>query len=237
MNAWLTARPIAHRGLHGKGIVENSIAAAAAAVAKGYAIECDVQCTKDGEAVVFHDFELDRLTGATGDIGAFTAAAITRTVYRDGYGTIPALRDFLTAIDGRVLVLVEIKSRLDTDTRLIAPLAELAAAYAGPLALQSFHPHVLTECRTRRVPCLLGLVAERRQSPLASLARIEATAVDFLAWRAEDLPHPVPYACRPRMPILAWTVRDEATRAAALRWADQIIFEGFEPSLAMEAER
>jgi glycerophosphoryl diester phosphodiesterase len=237
LNAWLTARPIAHRGLHGRGIVENSIAAAAAAMARGYAIECDVQCTKDGEAVVFHDFVLDRLTGATGDIDAFPAAAITRTVYRDGYGTIPSLRDFLRAIDGRVPVLVEIKSRLDTDTRLVAPLAELAAAYAGPLALQCFHPHVLAECRRRRIPCLLGLIAERHQRPLASLAQIEAAAADFLAWRAEDLPYPVPLACRSRMPVLAWTVRDEAARAVALRWADQIIFEDFEPSLAMEAER
>ncbi|MFZ1961735.1 MAG: glycerophosphodiester phosphodiesterase family protein [Methylovirgula sp.] len=238
LNAWLTARPIAHRGLHGKGSVENSIAAAVAAIAKGYAIECDVQCTKDGEAVVFHDFALDRLTGASGDIGAFPAATITRIVYRDGLGTIPTLRDFLTTVGGRVPVFVEIKSRLDTDTRLVAPLAELVAAYAGPLALQSFHPQVLAECRRRRVACPLGLVAsaEGGQTPFAGLARIESIAADFLAWRAEDLPHVVARICRSRMPVLAWTVRDEAARAAALRCADQIIFEGFEPRLVAEAE-
>src|SRR4051794_2404055 len=60
---WLTARPIAHRGLHdkAKGVIENTVSAALAAVDAGYAIECDVQLTGDGEAVVFHDFTLDRL--------------------------------------------------------------------------------------------------------------------------------------------------------------------------------
>ena len=61
---WLVARPIAHRGLHdpAAGLIENTLAAADAAIAGGYAIECDVQDTADGEAVVFHDFTLDRLT-------------------------------------------------------------------------------------------------------------------------------------------------------------------------------
>lgn len=234
MNAWLTARPIAHRGLHGEGIVENSIAAATAAIAKGYAIECDVQCTKDGKGVVFHDFVLERLTGAPGKVDARTAAEIARIAYRDGAGTIPPLPEFLAAVGGRVPVLVELKSRFETDTRLVEPVAEAAAAYAGPLALQSFHPQVLAECKRLRVPRPLGLIvgAESGQNPLASLARIETSAADFLAWRAEDLPHAA--ACRSRMPLLAWTVRDEAGRAAALRWADQIIFEGFEPGLEAE---
>ncbi len=72
---WLTARPIAHRGLHStqSGLVENSPAAAAAAIARNYAIECDIQRTKDGAAVVFHDFTLDRLMRAGGRVDAFSA--------------------------------------------------------------------------------------------------------------------------------------------------------------------
>jgi glycerophosphoryl diester phosphodiesterase len=66
--AWLTARPIAHRGLHdrARGVIENSLAAADAAVAGAYAIECDVQISRDGEAIVFHDETLERLTTAQG---------------------------------------------------------------------------------------------------------------------------------------------------------------------------
>ena len=139
--AWLTSRPIAHRGLHdGLGIVENSIAAAEAAIAKNYAIECDVQCTKDGDAVVFHDFTLDRLTSVKGDIGAFTAAEVTRLAYRDGAGTIAALPDFLAAIGGRVPLIIEIKSRFDADIRLAARVASLCGGLFGACGSTKLRP-------------------------------------------------------------------------------------------------
>ena len=159
---WLTARPIAHRGLHDatRGVVENSIPAASAAIAENYAIECDVQCTKDGDAIVFHDFTLDRLTSAKGDIGAFTADEVTRLAYRDSTGMIARLSDFLTAVGGRVPLIIEIKSRFDADMRLTARVASLTAAYSGPVALQSFDPKVVAECRTLGVECPLGLIAQ-----------------------------------------------------------------------------
>jgi len=140
--AWLTAQPIAHRGLHdeARGIIENSIAAAAAAIAKNYAIECDVQCTKDGEAVVFHDFALDGLTLAKGDIFSFTTAEVTRLAYREGGGRIVALPDFLAEVGGRVPLIIEIKSRFNGDMRLAARVASLAAAYPGPVANTEFRP-------------------------------------------------------------------------------------------------
>jgi glycerophosphoryl diester phosphodiesterase len=82
---WLTARPIAHRGLHSKqsGLVENTPAAAMAAIAKNYAIECDIQFTKDGEAVVFHDFTLDRLMRAEGRVDDFSARELAHFAYKD----------------------------------------------------------------------------------------------------------------------------------------------------------
>ena len=72
---WLVERPIAHRGLHDrtKGIIENTESAFAAALQHNYAIECDLQLTADGEAIVFHDDEVDRLSGATGKVIEFTA--------------------------------------------------------------------------------------------------------------------------------------------------------------------
>ncbi len=74
--SWIVAKPIAHRGLHDRaaGVLENTVTAAEAAAARGFAIECDVQLTRDGEAVVFHDFTLDRLTGETGPVAGRTAA-------------------------------------------------------------------------------------------------------------------------------------------------------------------
>lgn len=243
--AWLTARPFAHRGLHdnAQGIIENSTAAATAAIAKNYAIECDVQCTKDGEAVVFHDVMLDRLTLAEGDVGARRALEITRLPYRHGTGTVARLADFLATIDGRVPVIVEIKSRIDGDIRLAERVARIAASYAGPLALQSFDPDVLAQCRTFGVAAPLGLVAqadyededwqtftEETRARLVTLIDFPSIAPDFLAWRAIDLPHPVPLLCRSEMdmPVLAWTLRDAASRDAAMQSADQVIFEGFD---------
>ena len=70
--AFLKAQPFAHRGLHGLGVVENSRAAFRAAIARGHGIETDVQGARDGEAMVFHDSTLDRLTASAGALAAHT---------------------------------------------------------------------------------------------------------------------------------------------------------------------
>ncbi len=229
---WLTARPIAHRGLHGNGIAENSLAAAEQAIGRAYAIECDVQSTRDGEAVVFHDVGLDRVTFAEGNIGELTAAEAMRLCFRDGPGTIARLSDFLAAIGGRVPVFVEVKSRFDGDERLAARIARLA--YCGPMAIMSFDPGVLAQCRALGLACPLGLVAqannsedkEDKEMPPRPLD-LGAASPDFLAWCAPDFPHPLPQNCD--VPLLAWTLRDATSCSRARIWADQVIFEGFDP--------
>jgi glycerophosphoryl diester phosphodiesterase len=78
--AWLTERPIAHRGLHNAsiGVIENTLQAAEAAIAGGFAIECDIQMSADEEVFVFHDDALDRLTDAKGALIEMSAEAIRR---------------------------------------------------------------------------------------------------------------------------------------------------------------
>jgi len=117
---WLVARPIAHRGLHdaGAGLIENTLAAADAAIAAGFAIECDVQDTADGEAVVFHDFTLDRLTSQKGPVRERKAADLAGTAIRGAAEGIPTLAAFLGRIAGATPLVVEIKSRFDNDPRL-----------------------------------------------------------------------------------------------------------------------
>ena len=116
---WLTARPIAHRGLHDRaaGLPENTLAAAEAAVAGGYAIECDVQLSADGEAMVFHDEALGRLTEASAPVEARTAAELGALAVAGTAERIPTLAAFLQRVAGRVPVVVEIKSRFDGDRR------------------------------------------------------------------------------------------------------------------------
>src|SRR5215467_7892294 len=93
---WLVARPLAHRGLHDEqnGIVENTVSAFAAAIAARYGIECDLQISGDGEAMVSHDETLDRLTEGTGRLDAMTAAELRRVPFRatqDGMMTLGEL--------------------------------------------------------------------------------------------------------------------------------------------------
>ncbi len=246
MNApdWLVARPIAHRGLHDKtrGCVENSIAAAEAAIAQNYAIECDVQISQDGEAIVFHDFTLDRLTMAHGRVDAMTAAELQRITYRDGTGTLPMLATFLATLAGRTPLIIELKSRFDSDSRLAQSTGALVAAYNGPAAIKSFDPDALRVLRSASAACPVGIISEAhydheewahlppaKKAALMDFSFYSEIRPDFLSWCAHDLPHAVPRLCREAagMPVMAWTLRSPQECARIAPWTDQIIFEGF----------
>lgn len=248
----LTARPIAHRGLHDKtkGAIENSLAAARAAVDAGYAIECDVQLSSDGEVFVFHDDELPRLTGLEGRAAARRAAELTRVPLLGSNETIPLLSDFLAAIGGRTPLVIEIKSRFDGDLALARRVAEIVAFYRGPLAVESFDPDPIAYLRAQGASlnvahAPLGMVGmagydkddEFRELPKPRLQELEhflhfsRTRPDFLSWRLGDLPHAIPLLCRDglRLPVTVWTVRSREDAALARQWADEIVFEGFAP--------
>lgn len=238
---WVVARPIAHRGLHDRaaGVVENSLAAVRAAVAAGFAIECDVRASRDGEAFVFHDDDTQRLTGVAGCFSEMDAGAVGALRLGDG-SPVPTLAAFLASVAGRVPVIVEIKSAFNGDMRA----AERAVAVAAPfarVALKSFDPQVVAHLRAGGVALPLGIVAQAAydepewegltaddKSLLASLAHWRRTQPDFLSWRVDDLPHAGPMLARAALglPVMTWTVRTPAQWSTAKAWADQAIFEG-----------
>ena len=248
--AWLTQRPIAHRGLHdeAKGVIENTLRAAEAAIAEGYAIECDVQISKDGEVFVFHDETLDRLTDGSGPVAVLNAAAIARLRIRGSGEPAPALAAFLAAVGGRTPVICELKSRFDGDWRIADRVAALAAAYDGPLALKSFDHDLVAYLRLRRPhmrppggPCPIGIVCEasydgpewaflspERKRDWTDFDHFHLARPDFLSWNVDDLPHKIPFLVKELSgaPVMAWTVRTAEQREAARKWADQIVFEG-----------
>ena len=248
--AWLTSRPIAHRGLHNKlhGVVENSLQAAQAALAKNFAIECDVQSSADGEAMVFHDYTLERLTAMSGRIEDFSTRALSSINLRGTGEPIPTLLDLLAEIELRTPLICEIKSRFNGDMLLAERAAHCVAAYGGPVALKSFDPEIIAHLRANRsrlgiarVP--LGMIAQanyddkadewahlthQQKHELAHFLHWSETQPDFLSWGVTDLPHAVPFLCRAalELPVMTWTVRTQEQAMTALEWADQIIFEG-----------
>jgi glycerophosphoryl diester phosphodiesterase len=243
---WLTARPIAHRGLHdaGAGRIENSPAAAIAAVARGYAIECDVQLAGDGEALVFHDFTLERLTAAAGRVDATPSEALARLELKGSTDRIPTLQAFLDLVGGRTPIVIEVKSRFDGDMRLAKRVAEVIAGSPHPIALKSFDPAIvaafgeLAPERPRGIVAMLdysypdyAACTPDQKHAMANLLHFEATRPDFLSWRVRDLPTAAPYLCRKALglPVMTWTVRSADDRARAAAHADQMVFEGFEP--------
>jgi glycerophosphoryl diester phosphodiesterase len=246
MSDWLTARPVAHRGLHdaAAGVIENTPSAFRAAIAGNYAIECDVQITADGEAMVYHDDKLGRLTEGTDRLAAVTAADLKRVAFRATGDRMLTLGELCELVAGRVALFVELKSQFDGDRRLATGTAKTLATYRGPVAAMSFDPEPIAVLREMIPPLRRGLVAQRRErpapgshsgsapAPFAYFAmRSLAARPHFLAYRVKDLSSALPRFVRGvlGLPLLTWTVRTPQDRALAARWADQIIFEGFRP--------
>ncbi len=227
----LGAVPFAHRGLHGGARVENSEGAIAAAVAQGFGVELDVQLSRDGEAMVFHDYELDRLTRMKGPVAGRSAAELQALALEGSGEPIPNLSQILASIAGRAPVLVEVKSHRRKVGRLCAAVARALEGYRGPIGVMSFNPEVGAWFARNAPLALRGLVVTEsgRRGLRGRLERRLAlwrARADFLAYDIRDLPSSFAAAERGRgLPVYTWTVRSEADRARAAAHADQIIFE------------
>jgi len=159
---WLTARPVAHRGLHdiSRGIVENMPGAVRAAIAGNFSIEIDIQLSADGEAMVHHDHALGRLTDATGPLVAKSAAELKAITFKDTPERMMSLSDLCALVAGRVPLVIEVKSHFDGDRKLVTRMAEVLAAYKGPAVGMSFDPDHVVALREIIPSRPRGIVAE-----------------------------------------------------------------------------
>lgn len=243
---WLTARPIAHRGLHDaeRGVIENTSSAVAAALQAGYAIEVDLQRSADGEAMVFHDHALDRLTEASGLVRDYTAAELKRIAFKGTADRMMTLGELVDLVGGRTTLVLELKSRFDGDIAVAMRTAALMRGHAGPIAAMSFDPRLVATVAwrapgtvrglgARRPRKSTGVAAERAGAAQARSSVLQAVHArpHFVACRQQDLATAPALIARYlfRLPFLAWTVRSEQEQRKALRHADQVIFEGFRP--------
>jgi len=229
--AFLSAQPFAHRGLWGGAVPENSRAAFAAAIAVGHGIECDVQLSRDGEAFVFHDHDLGRLTGEAGLVRERTGAALAAIALRDSTERLPRLDAVLALVAGRVPMLIELKAPDRSVGALCLAVRRALEGYRGKAAVMSFNPQAVRWFATHSPRIVRGLVVteagkrgfRRRAERHASLWRGRP---DFLAYDVRDLPSTFAAAARARgLPVLTWTVRDAAAEQTALAHADEIIYE------------
>ncbi len=235
--SWLTQWEYAHRGLHGAregGFVpENSLLGASLAIERGMGIECDIQRSLDDWPMVFHDWELDRLTGAQGAINTHTAPELRQFTYRESEEHIAAFPQLLELVDGRVPLLIEIKSKAGYDVvRSCRIVAGALTSYSGHHAVMSFDPRVARWFRKHSPQTCAGLVMREDEHGHTQKAWQRRLAYwiarpDFLAYHIAALPSPWVAGLRAKgLPVLTWTVNSPETRERALRYADAPIAEG-----------
>lgn len=231
--SWLGGCNYAHRGLHGPGAPENSIAAFAEAISRGMGIECDVQKSADERAMVFHDWELDRLTDASGPLAARSSRELAQIALSGSNDRIPELRDLLGLVRGRVPLLIEVKSKRESrPAPLCLAVRRALEGYTGPHAVMSFDPRVARWFRRHAPRTIRGLVVTEENARTLPWRIYRHWCLwhakpHFLAYDVRDLPSGFAAAQRRRgLPLLTWTVRSPILRETASEYADAPIAEG-----------
>lgn len=238
--------PFAHRTLHDvtDSRPENSLAGARAALAAGYAMEIDIQLSKDGQPMVFHDYTLDRLTKETGSFAQRTAAELQKIKLIGGNECIPSLQQFLDLVGGQVPLLVEIK---DQDGALGPHTGAMEKAvcnvlqhYSGPVALMSFNPHSMAKCAEFAPEIPRGLVTDNfvsekwnilpraRLDELVPIPDYDRVGASFISHQWQSLlSEPVEKVRAKGGKVLSWTIRSADQEKQARQNSDNVTFEHY----------
>jgi glycerophosphoryl diester phosphodiesterase len=242
---WFAARPIAHRAYHdaASGRIENTLSAVQAAIDHRFAIEVDLQLTRDGSVVVFHDDTVDRLLQATGRVDAMTLAELKATSFRQGGDTVPTLEELLAKVTGKVPLVIELKSDWNGNRRLEQAVAPILAAYDGPAVVMSFDPASMAVMQWLLPEVPRGIVADRytdlnewgflsprQRFELRNLSAVPHVGASFISYDHNGLPSFAPSKMRTLgLPVITWTIRSREQAARIAPFVDQITFEGFDP--------
>ncbi|WP_170479541.1 glycerophosphodiester phosphodiesterase family protein [Ruegeria arenilitoris] len=239
-------RPIAHRALHDVSAKrpENSLSSIRAALDAEYGIEIDLQLTADGRAMVFHDYDMRRLTGQSGPIRRITAeqANALPLLYSENE-SIPSLEQVLDLVDGKVPLLIELKDQDGGMGTGIGSLEQDAVRvlndYDGPVAVMSFNPNSVAELAHLAPQIPRGIVTSSYDPNnwplpvetcdyLRGIPDFDRVGASFISHEVSDLDRPRVSELKERgVPILCWTVRSPAQEAEARKVADNVTFEGY----------
>lgn len=233
---WLLNLPIAHRGLWGDDIRENSIAAYKKAAEQGFPIEIDLYLSKDGVLYSFHDASTERMTGAKGFIYEKTSAEINELKLLGSTDAIPTFDQVLEIAEGKVPLLIEIKNQ--PDKRVTDLIVERLKNYKGEFAIQSFNPVYLMRVKKLAPKFLRGILVTLDDKDLTgvnpftkiilkSMFLNKFAKPDFISARYDFLP--LPNKKVKNLPVIAWTVTDKKTATELKPRCDNYIFEHFIP--------
>ncbi len=226
----------AHRGLHGGGVPENSLEAFELACRSGYGIELDIQLSRDGEIMVFHDYTLTRMTGCDKKLCELDYVELSKLRLAKTEQRIPTLREVLALVDGRVPILVELKGE-SLDASLCPKAAEMLSKYNGSYCIESFNPLLVKGMKELLPDTFCGLLYTNtvRDKKSRSFLNIAITAMalnfickpNFIAYNELDRESfPVKLSTKLyRTPKFVWTVRSREALDRAHKLGELPIFE------------
>ena len=233
----------AHRGLHGDKIAENSMSAFKAAIDAGFGIELDVRLSSDGELVVFHDNNLDRVTNAEGIVAEKTLAELSLIKLSGTEDTIPSFKDVLELVDGKVPLLVEIKEEVG-EYAVTEKTVEVLKGYGGEFIIESFNPLALARVKKLMPEAIRGVLAMayHKDKSLKGISYFLAERLmlnvicrpDFVAYNYVDYKNLSMRIARKLFgaTTVAWTVKSAEDEALAYKHGfDSVIFEDYNPLL------
>lgn len=238
--SWIKETPIAHRGLHTKDIPENSLSAFENALKNNYAIELDVQFTKDKEVVVFHDENLKRITNDTRNIEDVNYDELKNLRLGNTNEIIPTLEEVLELVDSKVAILIEIKDCKDY-IELSEKTYEILKGYEGNYAIQSFNPFILEWYKNNASEVIRGQLSGTFTEGSESLNSFEKFVLknmllnfkskpNYIGYELEGIPKSKLESLRKKgVPIIVWTVKNKEDMEKAYKYSDNITFENFLP--------
>ena len=238
--SWLCSKPIAHRGLHGNGVPENSLLAFSRAIENGFAIELDVRPIDDGTVVVFHDDKLTRMTNRDGYVCNLSKDELDTIRLKNSDEKIPTFKEVLDFVAGRTPILIEIKNESQVGA-LEQSTLDLLASYNGEYAVQSFNPYSIEFFKKHAPQIVRGQLScffngsnlsWFKKYMLKRLKLLKVASPDFISYNLDDLPNK--YVTKANLPVLAWTVRSNTEMEKVLPHCNNIIFENFLPIISKD---
>ena len=206
---------IAHRGVHNSKVLENTLYSFVKCVDKKYIIELDIHILKDKKIVVYHDYNLFRLTGVDKIIETLNYAQLSKIKIRGKY-TIPTLNQVINIVDGKVPILIEIKD-MNKNGLFEEELVKILDSYKGKFAIQSINPYTIDWFYKNRKEYVVGLIILNELN--YKILKRYTKKVDFISMNKKHLPFKI------KTMIIGWTIKNILEYEKYKKMCDNLICE------------